>query len=85
MTEDEMRCKLREGFDRCIAKGDTIRKTRPEFYQEAVETALDYYARMLRKDTIQQMLCELSHIPYQQIVAEEYEDALHRFIQGNRR
>ena len=79
MTEYEMRCKIREGFDRCIAKGDAIRQSHPEKYHEAVRTAIDYYAEMLRRDNISQMLCELSHIPYQQIIEEEYKSAVQKF------
>lgn len=78
MTEDEFRCKIREGFDRCIAKGDAVRQTHPEQYQETVRTALDYYAEMLREDDIQHILCELINLPFLQIVDEEYKAALGR-------
>ena len=78
MTEDEFRCKIREGFDRCIAKGDAVRQTHPEQYREAVRAALGFYAEMLRQDEIQHMLCELINLPYQQIIDEEYKAALGR-------
>ena len=80
MTEDDVRLKLREGFNRTIQQGEFIREQHPELYSDAVRSALVLYADLMRKDEIYHFHCELYDIPYLKIIDEEYKLAESRLV-----